>query len=95
MSRDEDRRSTQAPVEDGRPASDAGRSDGYLPLEQYGVLGDGRSVALAGLDGSIDWWCVPNLDSPPLFNRLLDPEDRGGTVSVPMTVRHGGSVRQA
>ena len=83
MSRDEDRRSTQAPVEDGRPASDAGRSDGYLPLEQYGVLGDGRSVALAGLDGSIDWWCVPNLDSPPLFNRLLDPEEGGRFVLAP------------
>lgn len=53
------------------------RKDGYLPLEHYGVLGDGRAVALAGVDGSIDWWCVPNLDSPPLFNRLLDPEDGG------------------
>lgn len=53
------------------------RTDGYLPLEKYGVLGDGRSVALAGIDGSIDWWCVPNLDSPPLFNRLLDPEEGG------------------
>ena len=53
------------------------RVDGYLPLERYGVLGDGRSVALSGIDGSIDWWCVPNLDSPPLFNRLLDPEEGG------------------
>jgi len=53
------------------------RSDGYLPLEQYGALGDGRSVVISGADGSIDWWCVPNLDSPPLFNRLLDPEEGG------------------
>ncbi|WPB55588.1 glycoside hydrolase family 15 protein [Xylophilus sp. GOD-11R] len=53
------------------------RTDGYLPLERYGVLGDGRAIALSGADGSIDWWCVPNLDSPPLFNRLLDPEDGG------------------
>lgn len=57
--------------------SSSGRSDGYLPLEKYGVLGDGRSVALSGSDGSIDWWCVPNLDSPPLFNRVLDPEQGG------------------
>ena len=53
------------------------RTDGFLPLEQYGALGDGRSVAISGADGSIDWWCVPNLDSPPLFNRLLDPEEGG------------------
>lgn len=51
--------------------------DGYLPLEQYAALGDGRSVALSGIDGAIDWWCIPNMDSPPLFDRLLDSEDGG------------------
>jgi GH15 family glucan-1,4-alpha-glucosidase len=66
------------------------RRDGYLPLEDYGVLGDGRAVALSGADGSIDWWCVPNLDSAPLFDRLLDPEDGGRFVvapTAPFTVR--------
>ncbi len=53
------------------------RTDGYLPLAHYGALGDGRSVALSGADGSIDWWCVPNLDSPPFFDRLLDAEQGG------------------
>ncbi|MFC3124167.1 glycoside hydrolase family 15 protein [Pseudoroseomonas globiformis] len=57
------------------------RTDGCLALEDYGALGDGRSVALSGADGSIDWWCVPNLDSPPLFDRLLDPVE-GGRFSV-------------
>ena len=55
--------------------------DGYLPLALYGVLGDGRSVALSGADGSIDWWCVPQLDAAPLFNRLMDA-DTGGFFSV-------------
>jgi len=50
---------------------------GYLPLEGYAALGDGRSVALVGWDGSIDWWCVPHMDSPPLFDRLL-ASDSGG-----------------
>jgi GH15 family glucan-1,4-alpha-glucosidase len=48
------------------------RQAGYLPIEAYGVIGDGRSVVLSGADGSLDWWCVPNMDSPPLFDRLLD-----------------------
>ncbi|MDR5773320.1 MULTISPECIES: hypothetical protein [unclassified Caballeronia] len=30
-------------------------ADGFLPLDAYGALGDGRSVALSGADGSIDW----------------------------------------
>lgn len=59
------------------------RQDGYLALEDYGALGDGRSVALSGADGSIDWWCVPNLDSPPLFDRILDPENGGCFVIQP------------
>ncbi|KQT09999.1 glycoside hydrolase family 15 [Methylobacterium sp. Leaf399] len=57
------------------------REDGYLPLEAYAALGEGRSVALSGADGSIDWWCCPNLDSPPLFDRLLSPHE-GGYFSV-------------
>jgi GH15 family glucan-1,4-alpha-glucosidase len=64
------------------PAPDS-RVDGYLPLERYGALGDGRSVALSGSDGSIDWWCVPNMDSAPLFDRLLDAENGGRFVLQP------------
>jgi GH15 family glucan-1,4-alpha-glucosidase len=59
------------------------RDDGYLPLEQYGAIGEGRSIALSGSDGSIDWWCVPNMDSPPLFDRLLDAEQGGCFVLQP------------
>lgn len=62
----------------GAPQRDEG---GWLPLEQYGALGDGRSVALIGLDGSIDWWCVPHMDSPPLFDKLLAPQT-GGFFSI-------------
>jgi GH15 family glucan-1,4-alpha-glucosidase len=48
-----------------------------LPLQDYAAIGDGRSVALVGLDGSVDWWCVPTLDSDPLFDALLDPKHGG------------------
>jgi GH15 family glucan-1,4-alpha-glucosidase len=60
------------------------RVDGFLPLERYGAIGEGRSIALSGVDGSIDWWCVPNMDSPPLFDRLLDAGQGGHFVIQPV-----------
>ena len=57
------------------------RNGDALPLGKYAALGDGRSVALVGADGSVDWWCVPNMDSTALFDRMLDPE-QGGRFSV-------------
>ena len=47
------------------------RVDDVLPLASYAALGDGRSVALLGADGAIDWWCLPSLDSVPFLDRLL------------------------
>ena len=54
---------------------------GYQPIENYGVIGDLNTVALVGLNGSIDFMCFPDLDSPSVFAALLD-KDKGGYFSV-------------
>jgi len=55
--------------------------EGYLPIEDHGLIGDGSTAALVGRDGAISWMCVPRFDSPPLFCRILDA-GRGGAFTV-------------
>jgi GH15 family glucan-1,4-alpha-glucosidase len=44
----------------------------YQPIENYGIIGDMHSVALVGMNASIDWFCFPHFDSPSVFARILD-----------------------
>jgi GH15 family glucan-1,4-alpha-glucosidase len=49
----------------------------YQPIENYGIIGNLHTVALVGLNGSIDFMCFPQFDSPSVFARLLD-DKKGG-----------------
>ena len=62
-------------------AGGGGAAIDYLPLEQYGLIGDMRTAALVGANGSIDWLCYPHFDSPSVFAALLDKE-RGGAWEI-------------
>ena len=49
----------------------------YQPIENYGIIGNMRTVALVGMNGSIDWYCYPHFDSPSIFGAILDDKNGG------------------
>jgi GH15 family glucan-1,4-alpha-glucosidase len=53
----------------------------YQPIEHYGVIGNMRTVALVGVDGSLDWLCLPHFDSPSVFAAILDA-GKGGRFRI-------------
>jgi GH15 family glucan-1,4-alpha-glucosidase len=62
----------------------------YQPIENYGLIGNLRTAALVGVDGSLDWLCLPHFDSPSVFAAVLDSE-KGGRFRIAPTreaVRH-------
>lgn len=53
----------------------------YLPIDNYGIIGDLHTVALVGTNGSIDWFCYPTFDSPSVFAAILD-DRKGGRFQI-------------
>jgi GH15 family glucan-1,4-alpha-glucosidase len=54
-----------------------------LPLEDYALIADDETAALIGRDGSIDWLCVPRIDSAACFAALLGTRDHGRWLLAP------------
>ena len=44
----------------------AGPPRGYLPIEEHGIVGDLRTVALIGTDGTVDWYCPARFRTQPV-----------------------------
>jgi GH15 family glucan-1,4-alpha-glucosidase len=65
----------------GVPPHSSARIDGYLPIEEHAIVGDLRTVALIGTDGTIEWFCPARFDAPSLFGSLLDA-GKGGYFSL-------------
>ncbi|WP_240363632.1 glycoside hydrolase family 15 protein [Streptomyces mirabilis] len=52
-----------------------------MPIAEHGLIGDLRSAALVGTNGTIDWYCCPRFDAPSVFASILDAE-RGGSFEL-------------
>lgn len=64
----------------------------YQPIENYGIIGDMRTAALVGMNGSIDWFPYPQFDSPSVFGAILD-DKKGGRYKIAPT-KSGWTSRQ-
>jgi len=53
----------------------------YQSITDYGIIGNLRTAALAGKNGSIDWFCFPRFDSPSVFGAILDSQ-KGGNFTI-------------
>jgi GH15 family glucan-1,4-alpha-glucosidase len=53
----------------------------YFPIEDHGLIGDGKTAGLVRRDGAVVWLCLPRFDSAPLFCSILDAR-RGGCFRI-------------
>src|SRR5882762_8362290 len=65
----------------------------YKPIEHYGIIGNLRTAALVGRDGTIDWLCLPHFDSPSVFASILD-DKKGGHFRIAPTAETGVTRKQ-
>jgi GH15 family glucan-1,4-alpha-glucosidase len=53
----------------------------WTPIEGYGLIGNLETCGLVGVDGSVDWFPFPHVESPTVLAAILDP-DRGGRFRI-------------
>src|SRR5579859_7165433 len=77
----------------GEGILDSSDKGAYQPINAYGMIGNCHSGVLISHDGSVDWGCLPDFDSPALFCRLLDAKQGGYFQIAPTDNSIPGSQR--
>jgi GH15 family glucan-1,4-alpha-glucosidase len=67
-------------------------SGDYAPISAYALIGDMRTAALVALNGSVDWCCLPEFDSPSVFGAILDTT-RGGDFQISPSAKFSAEQR--
>jgi GH15 family glucan-1,4-alpha-glucosidase len=68
------------------------RTNGFVPLGSYALVGDMRAAALIAEDGAVDWLAAPTLDAAPVCAAVLDPAE-GGSITLAPTSEYEASRR--
>ena len=63
----------------------------YQPIENYGIIGNMRTVALVGMHGSIDWYCYPTSIRPAFLGGGEDDTREAASKSLPTLMACGTS----
>ena len=69
------------------------RQDNFVKIKYHGMVANNRSAALVGVDGTVDWMCLPNFSSDPVFDSILD-SFKGGSFQTNLRNMHNLSAEQ-